>query len=72
MHGTEKLPLTESEQILRDNRELLQKTAREQDLIDGGDGTVFYVFTIQDTVDLAWKEGVPPSKNIRQLFNGKK
>ncbi|PIR79904.1 MAG: hypothetical protein COU25_02825, partial [Candidatus Levybacteria bacterium CG10_big_fil_rev_8_21_14_0_10_35_13] len=50
----------------------LQQTAKEQDLVDGGDGRIVYRFTIQDALesDIDWgKSGDKPDRNVRRLFN---
>jgi hypothetical protein len=64
--------IEESMRVLIDNRNLLQKTAREQDILDGGNGEVVHVFTIQDAKELPWIENVAPRKDIRHLFSGKR
>lgn len=54
-------------------RDTLQRTARDQDLVDGGDGRIVYHFTIYDAMstDHDWGEsGDRPDLNVRVLFNG--
>lgn len=55
-----------------DALETLQRTAREQDLIDGGEGRIVYRYTIQDALesDVDWgASGDKPDMDVRHLFN---
>jgi len=66
------LPLTELKQILKENSELLTKTAVEQDILDGGIREVIYVFSPEEALTPGWGEdGDPNDGNIRHLFNRK-
>lgn len=52
--------------------QLMQKTAMEQDILDGGTGKRVYTFTLFDAMDsLNRDESAPTDKNIRHLFNNK-
>lgn len=63
---------SEYDQLLRKRRDLLQQTAREQDILDGGTGKKIYSFTIEDAIDdTRGDESAANSKNIRHLFNEK-
>lgn len=57
---------------LIDARNTLQRTARDQDLVDGGDGKVVYHFTLYDAMSTNhdWGEsGSRSDLNVRVLFN---
>ena len=61
--------LTEYDKILRDHRNLIQQTAREQDILDGGTGRRVYTFTLEDAIAPGWGEdGAENDRNIRHLF----
>ena len=65
----ERNPRSELGQTFCMVRDLLQQTAREQDMLDGGNGRTFYRYTLRDAIDLAWEEGEPSNLNIRKLFD---
>lgn len=47
----------------------MQKTAAEQDILDGGTGEVIYSFTIEDAMNPGWGEdGALSQRNVRELF----
>lgn len=59
-------------EYLAEARDTLQKTAQEQDLVDGGDGRIVYRFTLYDAMptDCDWGgSGDRPDRNVRVLFN---
>lgn len=59
------------EEYTSEIRELLTKTAIEQDILDGGDGKPFYVFTDLDVEDAErdWgAEGDLPDRNVSKIF----
>lgn len=63
-------PLTEYQILLVEFRDILQKSAREQDILDGGIGEEIYTFTIKDVDDyVSNDESVANEKQIRHLFN---
>jgi hypothetical protein len=68
MLSIERNPHSEKGIYYREIRDLLQKAAREQDILDGGTGETIYKFTIRDAVTFAWEEGSPPKKNIRHFI----
>lgn len=60
-------------EYLVEARDTLQRTAREQDLVDGGDGRIIYRFTLYDAMftNHDWGEsGDRSDRNVRVLFNG--
>ena len=64
--------MTEYEALVSERRNLLQKTAKEQDLIDCGEGNPIYIFTDEDAIDaeIDWgTSGDDSDCNIRTLFN---
>jgi hypothetical protein len=64
--------MTEYEALVREFRDSLQVTSKEQDILDGGDGQPIYIFTDEDVIDalVDWgTSGAESDKNIRTLFN---
>jgi len=64
--------MTEREELVINRRRLLRNTAREQDLLDGGDGKLIYIFTYEDAIDaeIDWgTSGADSDLNIRTLFS---
>jgi hypothetical protein len=67
--------MNELERLECEARRLLQETAKDQDLVDGGDGEIIYEFTYEDAIETTedWGAvGEKPDLNIRNLFNLKK
>lgn len=64
--------ITEAKQYDIEILVCLRRTAREQDLLDGGDGREIYTFTREDAQDaeVDWgADGEPPDQNVRKLFD---
>lgn len=57
--------------MVNESRELLQKTATEQDVLDGGEGKTVYVLTDVDVVisEMDWGvSGAISNNNVRQII----